>query len=164
MPNFSSGRISANIWGWMSADGVGELVDLPPRANAASYITVLEDSMLPSVRTVFPADELTEFNYVHDNARIHTARIVNEWFHRHREVVVIPWPAKSADINPIENLWGLMVQRWINNNERTKAAVVEHCRSVWEGFRGTDICSRLVGSMRQRLQAVIDANGGYTRF
>lgn len=164
VPNFSSGRISANIWGWMSADGVGELVLLPSRANATHYLSVLEDSMLPSVRTVYPADELPEVSYVQDNARTHTARIVNEWFNRHSDIVVIPWPARSADLNPIENLWGLMVQRWENRNERTKEAIENHCRIIWEDTRGTDLCFRLVGSMRNRLQCVIEANGGYTRY
>lgn len=164
VPNFSSGRISANIWGWMSAAGVGELALLPSRANAIDYVSVLEESMLPSVRTVYPANDFPEISFVQDNARTHTARIVSDWFDRHRDIKRINWPAKCADINPIENLWGLMVQRWENRNERTKEAIENHCHMIWEEMRGTDLCSRLVGSMRDRLQSVIDARGGYISY
>ncbi|XP_047993531.1 uncharacterized protein LOC125231968 [Leguminivora glycinivorella] len=34
VPNMESGRISVNMWGWMSAAGPGELVRIPNRANS----------------------------------------------------------------------------------------------------------------------------------
>lgn len=50
-----------------------------------------------------------------------------------------------------------MVQRWSNQNERTRQALEWHCNEIWEETRGSDVCSRLVDSMRHRLQAVIEA-------
>ncbi|KAH9632267.1 hypothetical protein HF086_002902 [Spodoptera exigua] len=35
--------------------------------------------------------------------------------------------ARSPNLNPIENLWGLIVQKWDNRAERTKEALVTHC-------------------------------------
>lgn len=162
--NRESGRISINLWGWISADGVGELVQLPPRANAVNYVSMLEESMLPSLRIVYPQREMPNVSFVQDNCRIHTARVTDAWFREHPEITVIPWPAKSPDLNPIENIWGLMVQRWDNRNERRTEDLLRHCEQSWENLRGSDICSRLVGSMRSRLQAVIDSNGSYTRY
>lgn len=162
--NRESGRIGVNLWGWMSADGVGELVQLPPRANAVDYVTMLEESMLPSVRNVYPEQEMPNFSYVQDNCKIHTARITNAWFDRHPEITKIIWPAKSPDLNPIEHLWGLMVQRWDHQNERRVEALTHHCNQAWEDMRGTDICTKLVGSMHDRLLAVINNHGAYTRF
>lgn len=163
--NNASGRITANMSGWISSGGVGELVNLPPRATAQDYVDLLDGSVLPTLQLYYPQEDVAPINFVQDNATIHTARIVRNWFNNNRaNLNVIPWPAKCADLNPVENLWGLMVQKWSNRNERTREALIDHCHTVWESFRGTDICQKLIGSMRNRLQAVIDNNGGYTRF
>lgn len=165
VPNQLSGRISANMWAWMGIGGVGELVHISSRQNAMKYVDLLEESMLPTVRTVYPREDVPVFSYVHDNCRVHTARVVSNWFDLHNdEVTLIPWPSRSPDLNPIENLWGLMGQMWDNRNERTKEAIEQHCNEIWDYLRDNNICIRLIGSMRDRLQAVIDNHGAHTRF
>jgi hypothetical protein len=46
----------------------------------------------------------------HDNATSHTAHSVRD-FLQHRNVSVLPWPAKSPDFNPIEQVWDLLDRR-----------------------------------------------------
>ncbi|KAI8435506.1 hypothetical protein MSG28_003803 [Choristoneura fumiferana] len=59
------------------------------------------------------------------------------WINDHRdELTRIKMPAKSPDLNPIENLWGKMVQEWDGNQCRTKDALRRHALNVWESFRG----------------------------
>ena len=68
-------------------------------------------------------------------------------------------------MNPIENLWGIMVQEWDIGQERTKEANVRHAKDVWEGIRNRpSICLNLVNSMPKRLGEVIDARGGWTKY
>ncbi|CDR00921.1 unnamed protein product, partial [Oncorhynchus mykiss] len=46
----------------------------------------------------------------HDNATSHTAHSVCD-FLQDRNVSVLPWPAKSSDLNPIEHIWDLLDRR-----------------------------------------------------
>ena len=46
----------------------------------------------------------------HDNATSHTARSVRD-FLQDRNVTTLPWPAKSPDLNPIEQVWDLLDRR-----------------------------------------------------
>ena len=59
----------------------------------------------------------------HDNATSHTACSVCD-FLQDRNVSVLPWLAKSPDLNPIEHVWDLLVQR-------LRARAIPP-RNVWE--------------------------------
>lgn len=160
-----SGRITLSLWGWMSAAGPGELVRTGRRMNAAQYIEILETVMLPSVRAVYGDENVL---YVQDNSAVHSSRLVREWFERHPQFTLVAWPAKSPDLNPIENLWSDIVRRWGDNLGGNQIRNVNelhlHSSNVWESYRYNAICGNLVQSMHRRLQDTIDNNGLWTKY
>lgn len=159
----SSGRVTSSMHGWMWWGGVGELTDIEGHMDAQQYINILETSFLPSVRA-YAIPNPQPIYMVQDRSPIHTSRAVTRWFETHPEIILLDWPPKGADCNPIENLWAHMVAEWVVE-EKTREAVMRHARNVWEGMRGTpDMCSNLVDSLPTRLQEVIDAGGGWTRY
>ncbi len=143
---------SVMIWAVMSSAGVGPLCFLKSTVNAAIYQDILEHFMLPS------ADKLygdADFIYQQDLAPAHTAKGTKSWFNDHG-VTVPDWPANSPDLNPIENLWGIVKRKMRdtrpNNADDLKAAIKETWASI-----PPQQCHKLITSMPRRIEAVIKA-------
>uniref|UniRef100_A0A4W5JIM5 Tc1-like transposase DDE domain-containing protein n=1 Tax=Hucho hucho TaxID=62062 RepID=A0A4W5JIM5_9TELE len=100
----------------------------------------------------------------HDNATSHTACSVRD-FLQDRNVSVLPWPAKSLDLKPIEHVWDLLdwrVRAWAippRNVRELAGAFVEE----WGNISQQELAN-LVQSMRRRCTAVLNAAGGHTRY
>ena len=73
--------------------------------NAVRY---REDILLPHVVPFLQAHP--DMTLQHDNATSHTARSVHDVL-QDRNVSVLPWPAKSLDLNPTEHVWDLLDRR-----------------------------------------------------
>ncbi len=107
---------SVMIWGAMSSAGVGPLCFLKTNVTAPVYQEILEHFMLPSADQLFKD---ADFIFQQDLAPAHTAKNTKSWLNDHG-VGVLDWPANSPDLNPIENLWGI-VKRKMRNKRPTNA-------------------------------------------
>ncbi len=147
------------VWGAMSSAGVGPLCFLRSKVNTAVYQEVLEHFMLPA------ADQLygdADFIFQQDLAPAHSAKATSIWFKDHG-IPVLNWPANSPDLNPIENLWGIVKRKMRyarpNNAEELKATI----RETW-ALITPEQCHRLINSMPRRIATVIQAKGAPTKY
>ena len=82
------------VWGGVSQHHWTELFVIAGNLNAVCY---REDILLPHLLPFRQAHP--DMTLQHDNATSHTARSVRD-FLQDRNVGVLPWPAKSPDLNP----------------------------------------------------------------
>lgn len=141
----------------MSSMGPGELIEVGGRMNSEKYLEILEEVMLPSVRVAYPDGHIY---LVQDNCSFHRSRVVKNWFNSQHDITVIDWPSKSPDLNPIENLWGLMVLNWDPTEVRSKQNLHEEVIRTWALMQNSNACSSMVANMNGRLNDII-ANDGY---
>ncbi len=139
------------IWAAMSSAGVGPLCFIKSRVNAAIYQEILEHFMLPSAEKLYGDADLI---YQQDLVPAHTAKGTKSWFNDHG-VTVFDWPVNSPDLNPLDNLWGIVRDTRPNNAEELKATI----RETWASIT-PEQCHRLIASMPRRIDAVIHAKGG----
>lgn len=157
-----SGRITLGFWGCMSSHGPGPLVRTTPHMNSEEYIQILSDVILPYIAEIFPG--IPYVNFIQDNSGVHRARAVQNWLAAQPNLRTLNWPAKSPDMNLIENLWGIIVQNW-EPQIQTREALAQYVFDQWESLRARpDLFDNLIASMPQRLTAVIENERSVTRF
>jgi len=151
---------SLMVWGGISHTGCTDLKVVAGNLNAVRY----RDEILQPV--VLPFLRRHQFNHVfqQDNARCHVAQVSMDFLNFHH-IRVLPWPAMSPDLNPIEHLWdelGRRVRSRLNPPEtldQLRRALVAEWTNI-----PIDFVRNLIRSMRRRCQAVINARGGHTRY
>ncbi|KAK7110266.1 hypothetical protein V1264_014168 [Littorina saxatilis] len=133
----------------------------PGPSNGVTAQRYMDQVLHPHVLPFFQAHGNWVFQ--HDNARPHTARATQDLLHR-SGIQVMPWPALSPDMNPIEQFWDLL-QTQLNRVVPRPTTVADLDRAVQQTWTNIprQASNTLVRSMHRRCQAIIDANGGHTR-
>ena len=150
------------VWGCMGWNGVGKLAEVVGKMNAEQYCDILEHGLDES----FEELEMTEGERIfqQDNDPKHTSKRADQWF-SDNNIEVIEWSLQSPDLNPIEHLW-VHVKRQMNTYETPPKGVFE----LWDRLAKEwnkippETCQNLIESMPRRLEAVIEAKGGHTKY
>lgn len=161
VPTVKFGGGSIMVWGCFSWYGLGQLVIVHGYMNALSYLDVLDNAACPSLWQFYGTGP---YNFQHDNAPCHKARIVNAWF-SDNNIGTLQWPAQSPDLNPIEHLWDELERR-IRLRPRRPSSLPELATALKEEWSAISpvFYKNLVESLPRRIEAVIRAKGGPTRY
>ncbi|GFX68645.1 transposable element Tcb1 transposase [Trichonephila clavipes] len=147
------------VWGGIGYHSRTPLVRIARTLNSQRYISeVLESIVLPylqgSATSIFQQT----------NARPHVARIVQSFFINH-QIELLPWPARSPDLSPIENMWSMVVQRLtqIIPPAATPDQLWQRVEAAWYAVPQEHLQS-LFESMPRRVAAVVSNCGGYSAY
>jgi transposase len=156
----SKGGGSVMIWASFGSKGKSEICFVDGKLNATGYRNVLENHLANCGESIGGSN----WKFQQDNAPIHRAKVTIEWF-KEQKINVIDWPPYSPDLNPIENLWGLLARRVYSNGKQyttineLKTAITR----CWAEIPQKNI-DGLIASMPNRIFDVIRLNGAKTKY
>ncbi len=153
-----AGKVQVSIG--VTSQGIASINTFRENMNSEKYRNILRDHHLPAARRIFGLR--LPWYFAHDNDRKHTSQLVRTYLVGAR-VRFLPWPSKSPDLNPAENVWAQLTRKVHDESPNTvdelEASILRALRSIDANF-----FRHLVDSMPTRLQAVIDAEGWQTKY
>ena len=150
------------VWGMIFANGNIWLEWLKGRQNSESYKQLLDEKTLPRIRREMGND----FVLQQDNCSIHVSKLMKEWMAK-VNMTTLEWPARSPDLNLIENVWEMLAQLVYDGPEITKEA------QLWERILGAkkqlietrrDVIVHMFDHYEERLIKVIEKKGDITDY
>lgn len=143
------------VWGAFSSYGTLSLAFPSCKMKSEEYQEVLEENLLPYLH------QFSEFDLIfqQDNASVHVSRSTKAFFEAHN-VTVLKWPACSPDLNPVENIWGWLVQQvYRDNTQYSSLGELRTAIEVAWAQITPDFLRNYWTSMNNRLFNVIHKNG-----
>jgi len=180
--SFKSAQVKVMVWGCFTGNRLGPLIVCEEGGiGADEYEDILYDGLFSLIDDLLELPEEPEtiqvatrdtYLFMQDNAPCHKAREILD-FLEENQVPIMVWPPQSPDLNPIENLWtafkAAFHQRFtelFNHPSKSLEAryrYEEVLKEVWYDI-GQGLVDALIESMPRRVQAVIDAQGGWTKY
>ncbi|VVC42120.1 Ribonuclease H-like domain [Cinara cedri] len=147
------------VWGYMNAQGVGNLHFIDGIMNQYIYLNILKTNLAASAEKMGIKDD---FIFTQDNDPKHTVKKVEAWLSNNITEYLVT-PPQSPDINPIENLWDYLDRQIRDHNILSKETLKKALEKEWNKITAETI-RHLVDSMSKRLEATIRSKGYPTKY
>lgn len=150
--------LKLNVWGCFSKNGFGKLYFFEEILESNLMIKIYKEALIPSINMMF-GDKNNQCVVIEDNDPKHKSKICRN-FKDQNSINVLPWPSNSPDLNPIENVWGLLKLKIRAKQPRSIIALKKLINKEWKSFDNS-YCENLITSMENRISSCIAAEGDY---
>jgi transposase len=140
-------------WGAVSTRVKSKFAVVVGSMTAQRYVDTLKSYFIQNKSK----STIKKMVFQQDNASCHTAKLTRAFFSE-IGLTVLPWPANSPDLNPIENIWSMLKQSVKKRAVKTKDELVRVVEEEWNRL-DMNLVRRTIGSMKNRIEQVISRGG-----
>lgn len=152
------------LWGCITSRGPGYACQIYGGAmNSEVYQHILGTTFMDTLR--YFKWHKSQVYLQQDNDPKHTSQSTTKWLKEHSVRYINDWPSQSPDLNPMEHVWH-QLKLQLSAYETHATSLDDLWRRVdleWNKF-DRNLCRKYIDSMPARIDAVIKAKGGHTRF
>jgi len=126
------------------------------------YTQILNDDVMGTLKDL--EINKKDIYFQQDNDPKQTSKLAQDWFKKSK-FNVLNWAPSSPDMNIIEHVWD-----YLDRMVRTRSPLPANCDEMWvalqEEWAGIedDYLEKLYQSMPTRVQALLEANGSWTKY
>lgn len=158
IPTVKHGGGNVLVWGCFSSKGVGEISFINGKMNAEEYCRILDTCLLVSANKLC----ISDFIFQQDNDPKHTSSTAKEYLDI-KKVKTMSWPSQSPDMNPIENIWGILKRKVELRKPTSIRSLKEIIKEEWKAVT-KEQCQKLVNGMHERAFKLWSARGKHTKY
>ena len=149
-------------WGVFSGSGKKNIAITNRSFDSSVYIDILDQYLLQLIPT--GKKRRSEVYFQQDNASLHTSVLTKDFIQRHK-ISTLEWPSLSPDLNPIENVWGILANMTYGGNKQysSKQELEVAIKENWERIP-SETMLKLSQTFPRRLLAVVENKGSSTPY
>lgn len=145
------------VFGLIGYDNIKSLTEIKEGLTSKSYCQIIKSEYVDKGYS-------TRYKMVQDNDTRHVSGFSRNYFNENRILTISDFPPESPDLNILENIWYYVKKRiYLNPYPRNLHELKDKFFKEFYAI-SSEVIVNYYNSIKRRLKAVIDSNGGVTKY